>query len=110
MLVFVDRLIDQTRARLDLAARAAGADPPALLARKLLTLERGDEEAAALIQSLRRELLREVEDPRWAELAHGDQRLADDVVAELLRRVTRDALVELLGQREELPQPVEEGP
>jgi DNA repair exonuclease SbcCD nuclease subunit len=108
-LVFVDRLIDETRARLDLAAQAAGADPPALLARKLLALERGGEEAATLIRNLRRELLREVEDPRWAALEDGGERLSDSAIGEQLRQVARDALVELLAQKERRPEAAGEG-
>jgi len=108
-LVFVDSIVDETRVRVDLAAQAAGADPPALLARKLLALEEGGEEAATLIQNLRRELLREVEDPRWAELEGAEERLSDAAIAEQLRQVARDALGELLAQREGLPEPGGEG-
>ncbi len=104
-LVFVDKLIDDTRARLDLTGRATGGDPPALLARKLLALERGDEAGRGLIQALRRELLSEVDDPRWAELEHTSERLSDSAIAEQLRRVARDALTELLAQQEDLEEP-----
>ncbi|MEJ2483766.1 MAG: FAD-dependent oxidoreductase, partial [Gemmatimonadota bacterium] len=53
---------------LDLERLAAADDPPALLARRLLALERGGAEAEGLIRQARRELQRVADEPHWERL------------------------------------------
>ena len=96
VLYFVDRYIDRSRPPLDLERLAAADDPPALLARRLLALERGGDEAERLIRQARRELRRVLDEPYWARLDRSE--LDDDRVRELLIESGVEALEELLLQ------------
>jgi len=100
-LVFVDKLIDAMELSVDLSAIAAGDDPPALLARKLLQLD-GDE-GHALLDAARAELHKTAAATNWLPL--DDTRgavdpLSDDALRALLRRASTMALHALLAQRE----------
>ena len=85
---------------LDLDELARGADPPALLARKVLALRRpaGDADRQELLAGARRRL--ESLGERRAFAAHGPAPPTDDEAAELLERAALGALAELLAQRE----------
>lgn len=95
---FVESVEDDARQALDLAALAAGSDPPGLLARLLLALERGGPDADRLVDAAVVELERTVAQPNWAAL---------DSVEDLrttarrdLERAGRAALDDLLAQRD----------
>ena len=85
---------------LDLEELARGADPPALLARKVLLLRRSTEDAdrQALLAGARRRL--ESLGGRRAFAAHGLAPPSEEEAAELLERAALGALAELLDQRE----------
>jgi hypothetical protein len=98
VLYFVDKIIDRSRPSLDLMRLAGEDHPPALLARRLLALEQGGDEAAELIGRARRELTRIVDEPYWAHLERTE--LDDDQVRRLLLEAGLEALEELLKQVE----------
>ena len=85
---------------LDLEELARGADPPALLARKVLVLRRstGDADRQALLAGAARRL--ESLGGRRAFAAHGLAPPAGEEAAELLERAALGVLAELLEQRE----------
>ena len=85
---------------LNLDELARGADPPALLARKVLLLRGPAEDAdrQALLAGARRRL--ESLGGRRAFAAHGLAPPTEDEAAELLERAALGALAELLDQRE----------
>ncbi|MFQ5418164.1 MAG: exonuclease SbcCD subunit D [Myxococcota bacterium] len=102
-LVFVDRLTDGTELAVDLSVIAAGEDPPALLARKLLLLEGDGDESRAFLDGARAELRETVGDTSWLPLA--DARgavdpLSDDALRAVLKQAGTTALHALLDQRE----------
>ena len=84
---------------LDLDALAGGADPPALLARKILLLRgpAGDAERQALLAGARRRLESLAERRTFA--VHGLAPPTEDEAADLLERAALGALSELLDQR-----------
>jgi hypothetical protein len=98
VLYFVDKIIDRSRPSLDLMRLAGEDHPRALLARRLLALEQGGDEAAELIGRARRELTRIVDEPYWAHLERTE--LDDDQVRRLLLEAGLEALEELLKQVE----------
>jgi DNA repair exonuclease SbcCD nuclease subunit len=95
-LCFVNRIADRSRPRIDLPRIAGDETPPALLARHLLRLQRGEAEATELIRKARARLKAEDDDPRWSQL----ERCAfdDDEVRRLLVDAGMRALEELLAQ------------
>lgn len=101
-LVFVDKVIDAMELSIDLSAIAAGDDPPALLARKLLLLD-GDE-GRVLLDAARAELRKTADSTNWLPLkdARGAvDPLSDDALRAILKRASTAALHSLLAQREE---------
>ena len=84
---------------LDLEELARGADPPGLLARKILILRgpAGDPDRQALLAGAGRRL--ESLGGRRAFAAHGLARPTEEEAAELLERAALGALAELLDQR-----------
>jgi exonuclease SbcD len=94
---FVDKLVDGSRPAVDLERLAEGRDPVALLARRLLVLERGGEEADALVAEAT-ERLGAIGDRAlpWGGLEREQRQV--DVHAHLLR-AGRRALDELIAQR-----------
>ena len=84
---------------------ARGNDPPALLARKLLILEKPGGQRSALIEATRAALQGRASEPRWSALdpqpdtQHNPQDpLSDDALIALLTRSGTAALSELLSQ------------
>jgi DNA repair exonuclease SbcCD nuclease subunit len=101
--VFVNQVGEALRLAHDLAELASGDDPPGLLARELLALERGGEAARELLDAARAALREQARDPRWQPLE--EQRRAsapldDASLAELLRGAGTALLEELLSQRD----------
>ena len=99
ILYFVHDWRMEARPALDLDALARGADPPALLARKMLLLRgpAGSADRQALLASARRRL--EPLGGRRSFSAHDLAPPPDEELAELLERAALGALAELLAQR-----------
>jgi hypothetical protein len=101
-LVFVEEVSETLTLAVDLEALASGDDPAALLARKLVALERGGEPARAILDRARGELRVLAEDGRWAPLADlrgAEDPLGDAALAACLARAGTEALHALLAQR-----------
>jgi len=97
---FVQRICPELRPAVDLEELArGGADPAALLARKLLALERpGDPERAELIERARARFAQVAGSQSYGAL---DRPAPDDqATVELLKQAAAAALDELLAQRE----------
>jgi exonuclease SbcD len=95
---FVEKIEDRAGPVLDLERLAAGDDPPALLARRVLLLQAGGEAAADLVERAAEEIARGLSAPRWqrveASAATGDG------LREVLLRAAFSRLEGLLSQRE----------
>ncbi len=102
---FFDKGFDDTTPRLDLEALARGVDPASLMARRLLSLEAGDDKAQGLIAAARERLLRAASHGNFQSL--GKAPLDDERVRQLLVRTARRALAELLAQK--VPRALSEG-
>lgn len=96
---FVDKLLDDARAALDLEELARSGDPPGLLARKLLALERGEPDAAPLVREMAQRARRLLDRRPWTVLEGAP--LDDERVRQRLVRAGEQALETLLTQREE---------
>ena len=106
--VFVNSVREALALPLDLAEIAEGADPPALLAQRLLVLERGGAQASTLLDEARAAMGELASNRRWAPLeehrsAHDP--LEDASLLELLRSSGTAALEALLEQRNARPEP-----
>jgi hypothetical protein len=102
-IVFVDRVIEGLELVVDLEEIATGDDPPALLARKLLALQRGGEERRELLDLARSQLRPLAEDARWGPLErvrNAEDPLSEDALGAVLERAGTAALHALLSQRE----------
>jgi hypothetical protein len=95
---FLDRLSVDVRPAWDLDTLARGSDPPGLLARELLALERGDADPE-LIEEARQEIRRALAPTQDASLGVTPEP-SDEEVVDQLARAAREALDELLAQRE----------
>lgn len=102
-LVFIDKVIDAMALAHDLAELSRGDNPLAILARKLLVLERPGEDRAALLDAARAHAQALANDSRWSALANerdATQPLSDDALVDRLIRTGTAALSELLVQRD----------
>ncbi|RMD81802.1 MAG: DNA repair exonuclease [Candidatus Dadabacteria bacterium] len=99
---FADKLTNESLPAVDLNELAKGTDPPALVARKLLVLERpvDDPERRRLLAAVREQLDGVTKDNRYALLADRATPSEEECAA-LARRVCVRALEELLAQVEE---------
>jgi hypothetical protein len=101
--VFIDKVLDGLDLDLDLEEVARGDDPPALLARELLTLGQSGEKRSALLEAARLELRGLASESRWSVLNEErdpqDPR-SDDALAALLTKSGTNALNQLLSQRD----------
>jgi exonuclease SbcD len=98
---FVDKVRDFPRLPLDLEAVSRQSDPAGLMATRLLDLEAGAEACAALIANARPRM--EAVD-RHGNFSHLNPACADDEeIREILVRVARRALEELLSQKSAAP-------
>jgi DNA repair exonuclease SbcCD nuclease subunit len=101
--VFVNKVIDQLTLATSLEEIATGDDPPALMARKLIALDRGDEEGLALLELARSALRDTGEDTRWNPLEtirDAENPLSDDALRSALKQAGTAALNTLLSQRQ----------
>jgi DNA repair exonuclease SbcCD nuclease subunit len=99
--VFFNRIIDSMELRLDLADIAAGDDPAALMAQRLLTLQHDDDRSRALLEVARAELSHIAREDHWSPLQ--DQRgatdpLSDDSLRNLLLQSGKAALNAMLSR------------
>ena len=102
-LVFIDKVLDGLSLALDLEEVARGDDPPAILARKLLLLDRPGLERNALLEAARSELNTLAGTARWSVLE--EERdfadpLEDQALATMLTETGTEALHDLLVQRD----------
>jgi len=100
--VLVESISDGLALAVDLESLARGDDPPALLARKLLCLERGGKARHALLEAARERLRPVAHEATWqplAETRNADDPLADETLAGLLRQSGIAMLDALLAQR-----------
>jgi hypothetical protein len=65
---YLEKLIDEGQPALDLEELSAGSDPRAILARKLLAIQRDEPECRRLIADAQRELASEARRGTWASL------------------------------------------
>ncbi len=96
---FVEKIVDDAGPALDLERIAAGSDPPALLARRLLILCEGAAVAAELIGKASIAIDKAESKVLGVTARIGDQDRVEDVRTLLLRSGTK-ALEELLAQRD----------
>ena len=100
--VFINKVINQLSPEWDLEDLARGDDPPALLARKLLALKAGGEQAKPILDAARTELRGLKEEVRWSPLAESryyEDPLEDARLTASLLDTGTAALDHLLGQR-----------
>lgn len=93
---FVHELRDDSSPAFDLDRLARGSDPPALLARHLLELDRGGDAAAALVRDAERALAGVLSSNNWGQLGELDD--PPRVIREALHRAALLALDELRAQ------------
>ena len=98
VLYFVAGFRDESRPELDLRCLSRGDHPAGLLARRLLVLEQGGDDAREMIGRVRRELEQELHGRPWAPL--GSEELDDEKIRTLLLDAGSRALEELLFQNE----------
>ena len=110
-LVFIDKVLDGLELALDLEDVARGDDPPALLARELLTLTHPGLERDALLEKARTRLKSLASEGRWLALNETPDAfdpLSDDALVTLLTRSGTAALNDLLSQRDAIGEGVGE--
>lgn len=101
--VFFDALADAMELQLDLAQLGSGDDPAALLAQRLLLLERGGEGSRTLLDKARAALAGTARDAAWQpalEHRNAGDPLSDDALRDLLQRAGKTALNAMLSSRE----------
>ena len=100
-LVFVDKVIDGLALAHDLAELSRGDDPLAILARKLLVLEKPGKDRDALLEAARLDTQALAQDSRWSALADerdAEDPLSDEELADRLIRSGTAVLSELVAQ------------
>ena len=98
--VFFDKIVDAMELRLDLVEIAKGADPAALMAQRLLTLECDDDPSRALLEKARAELSAVAREDLWSPVQdhrNATDPLSDDALRDLLVRSGRAALNAMLS-------------
>jgi DNA repair exonuclease SbcCD nuclease subunit len=98
--VFFNKIIDTMELSLDLVEIAKGDDPPALMARRLLSLEHNDDQSRKLLEKARAELSNIAREDRWSPLQdhrNATDPLSEDAMRELLHRSGKAALNAMLS-------------
>ena len=101
--VFFNKIVDMMRLQLDIRSIAAGDDPAALLAQRLLLLEQNDEQAGVLLERARERLNSVAREDVWIPLRNhrnATDPLSDDALRDVLLRSGKDALSAMLADRE----------
>jgi DNA repair exonuclease SbcCD nuclease subunit len=100
--VFINKVTDGLSSLLDLTEIATGDDPPALLAQHILSLQRNDQNAIALLLQARSNFAGFVADNQWSPLLdrrdQGDP-LSDESLRDLMLRAGTSALHAMLKQQ-----------
>jgi len=100
--VFINKVTDGLSSLLDLTEIATGDDPPALLAQRILSLQRNDQNAIALLLQARSEFADFVADNQWLPLLgrrdHGNP-LSDESLRDLMLRAGTSAIHAMLEQQ-----------
>ena len=102
--VFVNAITEGLAPPIDLADLAKNSDPPALLARRILSLQCNDESARALLDQARQELQGFADDPAWTplrDMRDATDPMCDDALRAVLLRAAMASLNALLGQKDE---------
>jgi len=100
--LFVDKVIDATRPELDLFGRSQRTDHPGLVARRLVALEGGGDEARDVLRPAREALQDDV--ARLAQrLGLTDLGVTDDQLGGALERAGSDLMARLIAQVDERP-------
>jgi len=102
--VFFNKIIDSMELHLELTEIATGDDPAALLARRILSLQRNDDQSAALLEEARAKLGTIARDDQWSPLR--DRRsaidpLSDDALREILLQAGKAALHAMVSDNAE---------
>ncbi len=98
---FVDKVTDESRLPIDLQSLAQQKDPAGLMARRLLDLEEGEEACARLVTVARGRLESVAAHGNFSHLDRACS--SDEEVRQILMRVARRALDELLAQKTSSP-------
>ena len=102
--VFFNKITAAMTPRLDLAEMAQGDDPAALMAQRLLILERDDDRSRALLEQAHAALDGVARDERWSVVNEhrnaADPPLSDTALRELLQRSGMMALNAMVSQNE----------
>lgn len=104
IVVFVNKIYDQMELEYDLEDLARGDDPPGLLAKKILALKQGGEDAAVLINGAREALEEFSNRARWRPLdehRNAIDPLDDEAIKEVLDTAARTALSRMIALRED---------
>jgi len=102
-IIFFNRIYDAMDLHRDLEEIAPGNDPAALLARRLLLLERGDEQSREFLDQARQRLGRIARQDVWnpvQEHRNATDPVSDDALRDVLMRAGKAALNEMLTSRE----------
>ena len=102
--VFFTEVVDAMAPPLDLKAIAAGDDPAALVARRLLVLGRDDERSRMLLAEARAEMDGTARELAWQpvqEHRHAADPLSDDALRDVLLRAGRAVLSAMIAGREQ---------
>lgn len=98
--VFFNKIFDAMELQLDLAETARGDDPAALMAQRLLTLERDDDRSRAMLDKARAELGAVARDDLWSPVQdhrNATDPLSDNALRDLLVRSGKAALNAMLA-------------
>ena len=101
-IAFVEQVVNSIGLAVDLEEIAKGDDPPGLLARKLVTLDRESDERADLLEEARAKLREVAGESHYSPLSDerdADDLLSDDAIIEQLEHAGISALNALLAQR-----------
>ena len=100
--VFFNKIIDSMELRLDLTEIAKGDDPAALMAQRLLVLQRDDDKSRALLEKARAELSNVAREDIWSPVRdhrNATDPLSNDAVRDVLVRSGKAALNAMLSRQ-----------
>lgn len=106
--VFFNRIVDAMELQRDLETLAAGDDPAALLARRLLCLGQDNEQSRQLLGRTREQLAAVAGQDLWhpvQEHRNATDPISDDALREILLRSGKAALSAMLSRREQGSRP-----
>jgi hypothetical protein len=98
--VFVNKIFDAMELPLDLVRIAAGDDPAALMAQRVLILQQNGNGSRTLLEKARAQLRKVAQEDLWSPLQdhrHASDPLADNALREMLIRAGKAALNAMLS-------------